>query len=215
MLARMLTLSFTSHLLSCDQQLLVYVSSPALCLYFLTSALPRTVFAFLLHFNFFFNYCAVRGELQFCVTLTDFLLTFWCFITWSNIRETEKEGNDCLHKKRKTHWGHFTLRKFYMQIPVKSSEFKGEGWNAQLPLIDLSRYPVLWEVLQASRRAFTSGRYSNRLFFFFFFDLESCLLAPTHLGEDLVINWGEPPSFQQGRPSLRLLHSFHLQQLEG
>lgn len=37
MLARMLTLSFTSHLLSCDQQLLVYVSFTALCLYVLHS----------------------------------------------------------------------------------------------------------------------------------------------------------------------------------
>lgn len=36
-----------------------------------------------------------------------------------------------------------------MQIAVKSSKVKGEGWNAQLPLTNLSRYPVLWEVLQA------------------------------------------------------------------
>lgn len=73
-----------------------------------------------------------------------------------------------------------------MQIAVKSSKVKGEGWNAQLPLTNLSRYPVLWEVLQALS-LFSPGFHLGQvqqssecwmpLFIYLFFDPESCLLA--------------------------------------
>lgn len=70
MLARMLTLSFTSHLLSCDQQLPVYISSAAPRLYFLHSALPRTILALYFFLRFYFFTVTLTGE-------------FWGWNAWS------------------------------------------------------------------------------------------------------------------------------------